>query len=523
MLAFVGITLLLFFSLVFAAAMSRREEIAANWSHYRSDPFFMFAAPLFKPTDDPRSPVQFATDNFKDVSASFMTKTFQVFLEPLMKIFSLISNTFEESTKGLIGMRTILTNIHAKAKSITEIFMRRFQRVMHSLRITFMRLYDSFEKTYGIAVSSIFAGISTFRTIHNSFFLMMTVAIIILAALVLMVIFLFFILAPVIPLILSVVGVIAATALGSGVGGMARSFCFTKGTQIQMHNGVNAPIETLEIGQITQSGARIVGRMHCNTYPDDLYELHGIHVSGSHIVYDNDQRPLHVQNHPDAQHKVIAKGDTVDLYCLITSDHKISVLSPVYGTSVLFADWEEIETMEDLKNWHQHVFLTLNPYSNYTSPEPLQLVSESALSSRTRIWTPVGFSEIRSLVPGSVVLDDAHMPTRVTGIVEIDASEIKGVVQLDTHEYASGSIWYNSTQSHSDWIQPDIVQCIQSSTAVHERWYNIFTESGTFRIAGGGKYVGVAVRDFSDIGAQKIHTTYDWVLESLNRASASAK
>jgi hypothetical protein len=64
---------------------------------------------------------------------------------------------------------------------------------------------------------------------------------------------------------------------------------------------------------------------------------------------------------------------------------------------------------------------------------------------------------------------------------------------------------------NGEWAQPKTTLPVKE-----EVWYSLFTESGTFLLLEPG-YIGTAVRDFSDVGADRIHDTYDWVLDSLNQ------
>lgn len=500
MFAFIGLTVAMFMGLVFFSAYMRREEIAANWSKYRDDPFFIFAAPLFKPDDDPRSRAKFAADNFGEVLNGLLNKVFAVFLAPLMKIFTLLGSSVEESAKGLFNMRTLLGNMYKKFSSITDIFTRRFYNVFHSLRMTFLKLFSSMQKTYALSVSSVFAGISAYLALNNSFYFMMTVVIVILVILVVLVIFFFFLLAPALPVILSVIAIISATAIGGAVGGMSSTFCFAEGTQVRMADGPT-PIQSVKLGDTTETGATVVGTMMFDTPAEDLYNLHGVIVSASHIVYE-EGAPIHVQDHPDAFKVPYAQNSR--LYCLITTDHHIPVVGNA-GT-LDFADWEEIDATCDLEAWNAYVQATLNSTQRPQKATSAQLNSEAAFTGKTRIWTPVGPAEIRGIHPGSIIVDADGNPTRVNGVVRLAASEIAGAVKLDTGAYASAGAWM---QTNGVWKQQETME-----VPVEETWYSIFTESGTFRLCC-GQHIGTPVRDFTDVGPEQIADTYEWVLRTL--------
>ena len=495
MLAFIGLTFTLFLGLAFFSAYMKREEIMDNWSKYKSDPLYMFAAPMFKPDDDPRSRTQFAMDNFFDVIQGVATNVFSVFLQPVFKIFQLFIDAVTQSLSGLFNIRMLLGNMWKKWNNVSDIFMRRFYSVFHQLRITFTKLFSSMEKTYATATSSIYVGLSTIHTILSFWDLMIKIVIIIFAILLVMVILLFFVLFPVMPLIVAAAAVLAAAGLGAAAG----SFCFAGDTPVMTTAG-NVPIQEIKLDQELHGGAKVKGIMAFDTHVGDLYELWGIKVSGTHIVYAEDGEPIHVHDHPDAKKVPPA---TMKLYCLITSDRKIPVHSNI--GPITFADWEELSDDASLRRWHKEVFETLNTKSETYIPATKEsLDSEAVVSPRTRIVTSIGPAEIRGIRPGDLVSDADGKQTRVTGVVRIAGTEVESAVKLGENAYASAAAWLKTADG---WKQP-------SATVAHteEEWFSLFTESGTFRLY---ENMLPGMRDFTDVGATKIGYTYDWVLHAL--------
>ena len=220
MYAFIVLSLFFIISLSFISAYIRRDEIIKNWTKYRDNPLYIFAAPLFKPDDDPRSRLKFASDNFVDVINGFIMRIFAVFLQPVMKIVQLLTGSLEESAGGIMNMRGVLGNMYKKFNSVTDIFNRRYNNTFHSLRITWVKLHESLKKTFGVAVSALYAGVSAFRGIDNMFRLMTIVSIVILSILLGFVVFFFFILWPILPLIFIAIAFISQTPYAGEVSGM---------------------------------------------------------------------------------------------------------------------------------------------------------------------------------------------------------------------------------------------------------------------------------------------------------------
>lgn len=505
MYVWIGLTLGLFLGLVLTLAVMNREEIRNNWSKYRYDPLFIFAAPLFKPSDDPRSRTQFAVDNFKDAVNLIINSVFLKFLQPVFSIFKLFLDAMNQTLGGLFNIRALIGKYWNAFNRMVDPFMRRFGSTFHQLRLTFTKLNHAFGKIMGLTTSAVYTGLSTIHTITSFIDLMIKIIITILIILLVIIILLFFVFWPLIPLILSVIAIITFTTFGSEVGGMANTFCFDGSTQVMTRDRGSVPMSEIRNGDVLANGGIVHGTMTFQTPSDDLYNLHGVIVSGSHIVFTSDNEPVFVHEHEDS----IPMSPTYDcrLYCLITSTHRIPVVS-TQGV-IDFADWEEISTEADLAHWHKQVFETLNgPGPIVPPPTPEILHSEAVLSGRAKIWTPLGPCEIRGIHPGDTVLDGNGKPTKVRGVVCVDGSQVRSAAHLGGDAWISAAAW-TSTDGRV-WGHPDHTGL---ADGIHD-WYSLFTEAGTFRLCETGA-IGLQVRDFTDVGADRIHETYDWVLEAL--------
>jgi hypothetical protein len=294
--------------------------------------------------------------------------------------------------------------------------------------------------------------------------------------------------------------------MGGAVGGMAATFCFAKGTYVQTKKGAK-PIETIQIGDKLSTNADVLGVMEFVTDAKDLYDLYGVTVSGSHIVYHNNQ-PCHVSEHPDAI--LLDEKQQIQLYCLITSDHKIPIITSQGIT--IFADWEEISDIKELQKWNYQVYSTLNPKHvssyNANSITKNMLLSESLFSEQTNVLCKQGKVPIKNLVPGDCILHSDGSYAYISGVVRMNASEVSNIVSLGKNSYSSVASWYYDDNTNI-WKQYEL----GVDTNHVGIWYNIFTTSGIFQIQ--TENGSLTVRDFTDIGPDHIHESYEWILNSL--------
>ena len=317
MWAFIGLTLALMFGVMGIGAYQKRAEVAANWSTYRHDPLYMFFAYFFKKDDDPRTRLEFATDTFKDEIMYILDGIFATMLAPIFKIFKLFTDALTETGNGLFTVKTLFSKLFEKWNQMTDVFVRRFQSVFHQARMTFIRLYTAFERSFGTAVSSIYMGLSTVMTIASFIELVIIIMIVILAIIAVMMIFLFFVLWPIMPIVgigIAIVGIAAGVAAGAS-GTALEGFCFTEDTLIQTLSGP-VRISDITLGTELQGGGRVTGTMVMDSSESPLYSLFGVQVSGTHIVHDAVLGSIHVKDHPNA---IPLTHHVAYMYCLITT------------------------------------------------------------------------------------------------------------------------------------------------------------------------------------------------------------
>jgi hypothetical protein len=503
-LKFVALSFALFLTLSFTQAYTKREEIKANWSKYHDDLLYIFAAPMFKPDDDPRSRIEFATDNFNTVMGEKVKAMFAALLSPIFTIFKLFTDALNQTLGGIFNVRALMGNMWKKWMEVMDIFNTRFNGTVHELRMVYIKLQSSFQRMFAVATSSVYQAMSLINSITSFFDLMITVCIAILVVLVVMVVLLFFVLWPMIPLILVAIGIISAAGFGGAVGGMSEAFCFAAGTRVATADGWT-PIETITIDTKLADGESVLGVITLGSSLYNMYDLYGVHVSGSHIVF-HEGSPIHVEDHPDA---IPTWPSALPVYCLITSNQKINVLST--AGPLVFADWEEISSddTESLLRWNRQVYIMLNNAMPYSTVSETNYLSEAGVSGATHVMTPVGLSEIRGIRPGDSVLDSNGAFTKVCGVVKLKGSTTKGLYKMNTTSFISAGAWIRKHNT-AEWGQ--LAPNMENNT---EYLYNLFTESGSFRIC---EQEFIDMRDFSDVGVDRIHESYDWVLQSLKFA-----
>jgi len=499
-----GILLTFFLAYIFARILVNieAEEIIANWKDYRCNPHVMIFAGMFKGKDDPRSDNAFTSDNFEFCSSEIAKAALQVAMKPVMDVFYQMSNSAIQSIGVTMNLRTLGANLYNGLNRMFDVFARRFNMTFHELHMTFIKQYSAIQKANGAATAAVYQGISVIRGIMNFFNLMIIVCIAILVILVIMTIFLFFLLAPVIPLIIVTIAVIAAA--GGAVGGMGESFCFSPETDVLTLSG-SSRIDKIKNGDILKNGSEVVSVLKFKTDASSKFWLiDGILVSGSHIIYA-DGKPTLVEDYADATPFTGRLPEYV--YCLNTTDNKIRVKG--LTLELTFADWEELDE-DAMEGWDRIVRDILNDSFSPDSKINKNFIDgESGFSPESILVIPGGYKKLSDIKIGDTVFDGSNW-TVVLGLVNLKSDEAFGKVRK---LQCNGASWIKERYK---WIRaaesPD--WNISTKTPVSAP-VSLFTQSGKININ------NETVCDFSDIGLDNIHKTYNYTLSRLLQKCSS--
>jgi hypothetical protein len=373
--------------------------------------------------------------------------------------------------------------------------LKKFQALAYQAGIATKHLQTAFQRINAIMVSFIFVGLSAFQGMQNFIDTVINIILIICGIMLAIIIILFFILFPFIPLIITVLTIISAVVVGSAAStaaDMKGGFCFAPETPVRLKTGVTKPISELQVGdELNLAGGTVEGVLVFDGTGTPLYTLHGIRVSGSHLVQDEQGGWRTVATDPRA---VPIQERAPRLYCLNTSRRII----PVVGSQgpVQFRDWEEIEEEDEegQRGWDELIRSMLGMETS-TSPCDTFCLMSPALNVRTPNGTVVRLEEIQI---GDFIECEGGRATRVVGLV-------KGQVQ--------------GLSLTTDWTSA----CIQQVEGVWTRvstlvpgpdtqmGYHLITESGTFLTSQG------LFRDFTEVGHDQIQETYPYVASRLAR------
>jgi hypothetical protein len=119
--------------------------------------------------------------------------------------------------------------------------------------------------------------------------------------------------------------------------------CFDEFTELTLNNGKIVNIKDIRVNDTLQDGERVTGIMKSSTEDHTFFNLNGIVVTGSHMVFHETMGWIQVMQHPESVY--IHDYNKPYMYCIGTNTKIFRI------NNNIFADWDELqdEDLDDIK------------------------------------------------------------------------------------------------------------------------------------------------------------------------------
>ena len=492
----IAVTLLLIGVFAYLLASIQLVEIRRDWNDRRCEPLVMMIAHMVPVKPDPN----FASDNFTFCMRGLMKASLSIFTGPMLAVFG---QQMEATGPISDSMNTLRASAGSLMGPLNEIIGALWKKSMiglyQAVRI-FGRIHDAMGRVFGIVIATLFAGMASFQGIQNTIGFVIQVCIAILVILVALVIILWFVMWPVIPVVLTAIGVISSTLYATNVSGMAGSFCVAPDTEVQTADGWK-PVNELKPGDALHTG-RVEGVLRVLTGPETrCVRLNGVVLSVSHLVwYEGKWRSA------GECAGAVPTETPAELFCLNTTDRTwrcrgSAASGSTEAATLLLRDWEELPVSDSCKidnEWDTMIYRLLNPKT-------------------TRIHLPQGGRGL--LGPDTVLVEETH------GTISIREVHLGDRIQVSPGVWARVLGIYHDTSDHqplagpnaSTWVWIPEKSIWEHITEVYPQvndGWQLVTDTGMFAIwSTEGRQL---VRDFTEVGADRIHETYDYTAKLLS-------
>jgi len=444
----------------------------------------MLLAFYHKPDDDTRTPFEFSTDNFNFCIGSRASNYLNSLFGALFGVLQTQMNAADIMTDVMKNLRIQLNTIYKPFSEMMNKFWDKFKQIGSLSSRIFQHLLSAMRKAAATGIASVYVALSLQTAFMNGIDLVINVIMVVLYICIALA-FIFFL--PILPLLVVVLMSVAGieSAMPGRTGDMGAVFgCFTEETPITMADMSSMKISEIKIGDTLGNG-QIVEAVIELPGSDELYEMDRIYVTGDHRIWDSSKKTWSmVKDFPGSK---LSERKSETVWTLITSDRTI----PIKGH--LFADWEELpDTEEGDLLWETLVRGILESSTDIIKvPTNAPCFHKNTLVKKFLVG-PVPLSSIKR---GDWILGDLRW-TKVIGICH---RSVSGGLGLDKERMTDG-VWF---KKGTQWLHPEESEDSEAWSGIH-----LLTDSSEYMILRGESQQEVLVRDFTEVGFNRLPETY---------------
>ena len=418
-LLFIIITIALFIVVSYCFTMINIQPILDDWVNQRCKiNIIPFAGYISK--HDGVSNADYNYQNFVYCTQNILSSITGTMVEPITFLTNSIGTVTDDIKNAINDVRAMFDKIRTFFQTMTQELMGRILNMTIPLQQIVISMRDLIGKMQGTMTAGLFTLLGSFYALQSLMGAIAQFIIIILITLAAMIAVLWIFpftwgaalantaifIAIAIPM--SIILAFMIDVLGVKTDLSIPSIkCFDENTQILMSDGTLKAIHNIQSGDILADNNRVTAIIKVTTKGSQMYDLNGIIVSNSHIVYlPQCGKWVTVSQHPEA--KRLHSYDKPYLYCLNTSKKTITI------NTHIFTDWDEIygEILSKVKNNHY-----IKIYNN----EDIHREIEGGLSPNTKVVLLNGEERnICNIQIGDVLCEGET----VYGLVEIDGLDI---------------------------------------------------------------------------------------------------
>jgi hypothetical protein len=504
-LAVLVTTFVLFILFSIALVYADIETIKQNWDTRRCDLPIMITGGLYKPNTYTKSSSEFASENFNYCGRKIANDVIRLGMSPFYSILGGQINAQQSMTGPINNMRGMLATTKNQFSQYLNLQYKKYETIILGITKLYIHMKFAMGRIQAILYSMVYLMISMVFTIMNTIKLTLFAVKVFLGILMALMILLFPVLSPFMIIITTVTAIISAFGLAAA-DAADDAMCIDPAALVYMADGSKKHLSEVKAGDLLKSLNletinRVEGILVADGSKTTLYEIQGIRMSGSHSVQYNSNWIL-AKEHPEA----IQVSDTLSqLICLNTTTHEVLLV----GThkTILVNDWEEVSSLQGQHAWIDYVNLVLNGGASNVLSYPTSI---PLVSPENHV-----ISELHGRVPiGSIQLGDRVLSKHgYTAVKAIYTGQLRVKVLPTTPEWISDGVWCFKYPPF--WIA--------SSSGVQSFQKGKYSLKGVFLITEDGTFIlehnksMVLVRDFTEVGLDKIDQSYSMIQTFLNK------
>ena len=485
---------IIFIVLIFQQYLSNTlDAVKADWPSYKCNPLFMpFAGFIVESTN--QTNLEYTASNFTECVTSILEYISENAFQPFKLVLVIINETIQAIVESVNTMRGLLDKLRSEHAGIFDQVYAALSNLVVAFINFVAKMKDTMEKATGLLTSTVYTLFGAYMAVESLFLSMidlMVLILIIIAGMIIMLIAvatgLFFIpligpalaapsiasavvtavvmVAILIPVVWFMIMMMRVLNLSSPPAPRVPT-CFAGDTMIPLFATGAKKIKELRIGDKLKNGGTITALMIFTATKQNMYDLHGVQVTGEHRVYHPTQGWLKVKEHPDSQY--MPSFNEPYVYCLNT-DNKTVVIA-----DELFSDWDDIDTtvIKALqKNCAESGYLPESfTYADIHTYLETGFHQSTTVTLNNGLLIPISEVEINDVLEND---------TKVLGIIRLQGQDIEHY----KHDFGETGFLRGSKNIHVADTNLGIINCMELDSAhAHSTpvLYHLLTDSKFF-------------------------------------------
>ena len=472
--------------------LNKFDAVKADWPNFKCNPLFMpFAGFINKPAN--QTNLEYTVSNFSGCITSILEFIAEMAFQPFKIIMIMINETIQAMVDSVNAMRALIDRLRSEYSGIIDQIYAAVSNLVVSFINFTVKIKDTMEKANGLLTSMLYTLLGAYLAVESLFLSMidlMVLILIIIAVLIVVIIWVAaaFMYIPIVGpalsspwIVTAIITVIVMIAILIPVVWFMMMMlrvlnlssppppkvpgCFASDTLIPLFETGARKIKDLQIGDKLKNGGTITATMQFAAAKQNIYDLHGVQVTGEHRIYHTELGWIKVKEHPESQY--MPQFNEPYVYCLNT-DNKTFVIA-----ADLFSDWDDIDT-NVLKSLQKNCAEVGYLPESFTYAD-IHTHLESGFYPNTIVPLNNGFYIPINEVEVNDVLEN---DTKVLGIIKLQGQDI------EHYKHAFGNTFLRGSKNiHVNDTNLGIINCMElDSEHAHSTpiLYHLLTDSKFF-------------------------------------------
>lgn len=420
------ITIIICLLISYCFIMINAQPIIDDWPNQRCKPNILPIAGFITHPEGV-SASDYTYENFNYCMQNTLSSITGVAVEPLTFVTNLLNNMAQQVSTDIQSIRDMFNKVRTMAQEVSQEIMGRIMNFTIPLQQMIIGFKDLMSKIQGILTAGLYTLLGSYYTLKSLMGAIAQFIISILIALATMIAVFWLVpftwgaaiantvifVAIAIPLAIILAFMVDVLHVKTNLK-IPTVKCFDEDTLITMNDGTKKRIVNIRVGEKLAYDNEVTAFIKVETKGSELYNLHGVTVSDSHIVLYKDKW-ICVSKHPEAV-KMVAVYEKPYLYCLNTSKKVIKI------NDCVFTDWDEVYLDSQFNAIEKNGVVPIRGLKD------IHTYMDGGFSGDTKIKLKNGdYKEIKDIDVGDILNNEET----IYGIVKINGANVSDVFEYN--------------------------------------------------------------------------------------------